>query len=48
MSEGVGWWVMSDDALREALEAAAAGEPVDLVLLALLANSDIETVGGDD
>ena len=46
--EPVGVWVLSDDALRAALEAAASGEPVDLVILGLYANSDIEVVGGDD
>lgn len=47
-SETCGWWVLSDDALRVALDAAAAGEPVDLVLLSLYANSDVRTVGDDD
>ena len=44
----VGVWIMSDAALRLALEAAAAGEPIDLILLGLYANADIEVVGGDD
>ena len=43
-----GWWVLDDESLRAALEAAAAGEPIDLVLLGLYANADIETVGGDE
>lgn len=33
-------WVMPDEALREALQAAADGEPIDLILLHLYANSD--------
>lgn len=46
--ETCGWWVLDDEALRAALEAAAAGEPVDLVLLGLYANSDVQIVGEDD
>lgn len=48
MTESVDVWVLPDAALRLALEAAAAGEPVDLILLHLYANSDETRVGGED
>ena len=44
----VGVWIMSEAALRLALEDAANGEPIDLILLHLYANADIQVVGGDD
>ncbi len=48
MSEVIGIWVLPDAALRLAHEAAATGEPVELILLHLYANSDETGVGEGD
>lgn len=44
----IGWWVLDDDVFREALDRAASGEDVELILLEIYANARIETVGGDE
>jgi hypothetical protein len=40
-------WVMEHETLRGAHDAAAGGEPVDDVLLRLLANSDLDIYEGE-
>jgi hypothetical protein len=41
-------WIMCDESLREALELAATGMDIDLILLELYANSDIEEIEPED
>ena len=42
MSEDLGWWAISGEAILEALRAVASGDDPDVIYAELYANSEIE------